>query len=39
LGHRFTEGESAPHKVYVRVGYGDILLLKEPKNHAPMPAQ
>jgi hypothetical protein len=31
MGHRFTEGESGPRKVYVRVGYGDILLLKEPK--------
>jgi hypothetical protein len=28
LGHQFVEGMSAPHKLYLRVGFGDITILK-----------
>jgi hypothetical protein len=28
LGHRFTETSQAPHKLYLRAGYGDIIILK-----------
>jgi hypothetical protein len=28
VGHRFVEAGSAPHKLYLRIGFGDITLLK-----------
>lgn len=28
LGHRFTETSAAPHKLYLRVAYGDVIILK-----------
>ena len=28
LGHQLVQGTSAPHKLYLRVGFGDIILFK-----------
>jgi hypothetical protein len=28
LGHQFVQEMSAPHKLYLRVGFGDITILK-----------
>jgi hypothetical protein len=28
LGHKFTETSQAPHKLYLRAGFGDIIILK-----------
>ena len=28
FGHQFVQGASAPHKLYLRVGFGDIILYK-----------
>lgn len=28
LGHQFTQTSQAPHKLYLRAGYGDIIILK-----------
>jgi hypothetical protein len=28
FGHRFSQGTPAPHKLYLRVGFGDIIIFK-----------
>jgi len=37
LGHQFVQRMSAPHKLYLRVGFGDITILKIQKPPAPGP--
>jgi hypothetical protein len=31
FGHRFVQGKPAPHKLYLRVGIGDIVILRNSK--------
>jgi hypothetical protein len=35
LGHQFVDGTSAPHKLYLRAGFGDITILKIRKPSTP----
>jgi hypothetical protein len=28
VGHQFFQGTPAPHKLYLRVGFGDIVIFK-----------
>lgn len=35
LGHRFIQGKSAANKLYLRVGYGDIIIFEDSKPAAP----
>jgi hypothetical protein len=37
LGHQFVQGTSAAHKLYLRVGLGDITILKINTPPAPGP--
>jgi hypothetical protein len=39
LGHQFVEGSQAPHKLNLRVGFGDILILKTRRPPPPPLAQ
>ena len=35
MGHQFVQASQAPHKLYLRTGYGDIILLKIQMPEAP----
>jgi hypothetical protein len=35
VGHQFVETPQAPHKLYLRNGFGDIILLKIQVPEAP----
>jgi hypothetical protein len=37
LGHQFLQGESATHNLYLRVGFGDITIMKIPQPPAATP--
>jgi hypothetical protein len=37
LGHQFVQGASATHHLYLRVGFGDITIMKIPAPPAPVP--
>jgi hypothetical protein len=37
LGHQFVQGASATHNLYLRVGFGDITIMKIPRPPTPAP--
>ena len=37
LGHRVETGNTAPHNLNLKVGYGDIMILKTPVPKPPEP--
>ena len=37
LGHQFVQGASAIHNLYLRVGFGDITIMKIPRPPTPTP--
>lgn len=37
VGHQFLEASQAPHKLYLRTGFGDILFLRAREPQAPAP--
>jgi hypothetical protein len=34
LGHSLVQGAQAPHNLYLRTGFGDILILREHRGPA-----